>query len=47
VKSGVLRPLPDTLILAALLLARVAWLIWKRLKAAKTMPHSKLENSQL
>ncbi len=47
VKTGVLRPLPDTLILAALLLARVAWLIWKRLKAAKTMPHSKLENSPL
>jgi sulfoxide reductase heme-binding subunit YedZ len=50
VKTGVLRPLPDTLVLAALLLARVAWLAWKRVKAEKTMrpmPHSKLGNSQL
>lgn len=30
VKSGVRRPLPDTLVLAVLLLARVVWLVMKR-----------------
>ena len=34
VKTGVLRPLPDTLVLAGLLLARVAWVAWKRTKPA-------------
>ena len=32
VKSGVCTPLPDTLVLTALLLARVAWTFWKRRK---------------
>ena len=35
VKPGVLRPLPDTLILAGLLLARVGWVIWKRMKTPR------------
>ena len=30
VKHGVRRPLPDTLILGGLLLARIAWVLWKR-----------------
>ncbi len=30
VKKGVMRPAPDTLILAVLLLARVVWLVMKR-----------------
>ena len=34
VKLGVMRPLPDTLILAALLLARVFWVLKKRSAAA-------------
>jgi sulfoxide reductase heme-binding subunit YedZ len=34
VKTGVLRPLPDTLVLVGLLLARVAWVIWQRVKPA-------------
>ena len=33
VKHGVRRPLPDTLVLAALLLARIAWVLWKRRRA--------------
>ena len=36
VKPGVLRPLPDTLVLAALLLARIAWVSWKRARPAST-----------
>lgn len=30
VKTGVRTPLPDTLILTGLLLARVAWVVWKK-----------------
>jgi sulfoxide reductase heme-binding subunit YedZ len=37
VKSGVLRPLPDTLVLAGLLLARMAWVVWKRVKAQRSL----------
>lgn len=37
VKTGVTRPLPDTLVLVGLLLARVGWVIWKRLKQDKTL----------
>ncbi len=33
VKTGVLRPLPDTLVLAGLLLARVAWEIWNKTRS--------------
>jgi len=32
VKNGVRRPMPDTLVLTGLLLARVVWVIWKRLR---------------
>jgi sulfoxide reductase heme-binding subunit YedZ len=35
VKTGVMRPLPDTLLLAGLLLARVAWVIWKKVRAQR------------
>ena len=34
VKRGVMLPLPDTLVLVALLLARVAWLLFKRRPSA-------------
>jgi sulfoxide reductase heme-binding subunit YedZ len=37
VKTGVRRPLPDTLVLAGLLLARVAWVLWKRYKPRKVL----------
>lgn len=37
VKTGVLRPLPDTLVLVGLLLARLAWVVWKRVKPAPGM----------
>jgi sulfoxide reductase heme-binding subunit YedZ len=30
VKTGVMRPLPDTIVLTVLLLARIAWLVFKR-----------------
>lgn len=40
VKTGVHRPLPDTLILASLLLARVLWLVWKRVKAQRSVPQA-------
>lgn len=34
VKSGVRTPLPDTLVLTALLLARLGWTVWKRRRPA-------------
>ncbi len=37
VKAGVRKPLPDTLILTALLLARIVWVLLKRRKAAHPM----------
>jgi sulfoxide reductase heme-binding subunit YedZ len=36
VKAGVRTPLPDTLVLTAMLLARVAWVAWKQRKAPVT-----------
>jgi sulfoxide reductase heme-binding subunit YedZ len=36
VKRGVMRPAPDTLILAGLLLARVIWLVMKRRRAGSS-----------
>ncbi len=36
VKAGVRSPLPDTLALTVLLLARVGWVLWKRQKSALT-----------
>jgi len=38
VKVGVTRPVPDTLVFWALMLARIAWLIWKRFKPKATIP---------
>ncbi len=34
VKHGVRQPLPDSIVLSALLLARVGWLVWKRRRVA-------------
>ena len=36
VKTGVRTPLPDTLVLTALLLARLGWTGWKRYRTAQT-----------
>jgi hypothetical protein len=40
VKRGVMLPLPDTLVLAVLLLARVVWSVWKRRRQAVARPVS-------
>lgn len=40
VKTGVRRPLPDTLVLGALLLARIVFTLIKRAKATKPAPRS-------
>jgi len=37
VKTGVMRPGPDTLVLVVLLLARVVWVVWKRQGAGKAV----------
>jgi sulfoxide reductase heme-binding subunit YedZ len=40
VKAGVKRPLPDTVVLTVLLLARVAWVLWKRQYRGATVPRA-------